>query len=44
VNTGEILNLKGDAERGRQLFFAESATQCKNCHKIEGVGERLAPT
>jgi putative heme-binding domain-containing protein len=43
VNTEDILNLKGDTERGRQLFFAGSASQCKNCHRIQGVGETLGP-
>ena len=43
VNVSDILELKGDAERGRSFFFAESASQCKNCHRIQGVGETLGP-
>ena len=43
VNAKDILDLKGDAERGRQLFFAESASQCKNCHRVQGTGETLGP-
>jgi putative heme-binding domain-containing protein len=43
VDPEVILALKGDPERGRQWFFAESATQCKSCHRIGGLGTELGP-
>jgi uncharacterized repeat protein (TIGR03806 family) len=43
INPDAILALRGDAQRGRKLFFAESATQCKNCHRVNEQGETLGP-
>jgi putative heme-binding domain-containing protein len=43
VNPAEILSLKGDRERGKVVFFAESGTTCKSCHQINGAGENLGP-
>jgi putative heme-binding domain-containing protein len=43
IDPETIIALKGDPERGRQWFFAESATQCKSCHKIAGAGIDLGP-
>jgi putative heme-binding domain-containing protein len=37
-----ILNLKGDAERGRAVFFATGMT-CQNCHRIGDKGINLGP-
>jgi putative heme-binding domain-containing protein len=37
-----ILNLKGDAERGRAVFFANGMT-CQNCHRIGDKGIALGP-
>lgn len=39
----EILALRGDAERGRRLFFESAGLQCRNCHTIEGRGEDYGP-
>ncbi|HXG12755.1 MAG TPA: c-type cytochrome, partial [Gemmataceae bacterium] len=33
-----ILARKGDAARGRDLFFNHATLQCRNCHRIHGVG------
>jgi putative heme-binding domain-containing protein len=43
IDPETILALKGDPERGRQWFVAESATQCKTCHRLAGVGNELGP-
>ncbi|MCF7765447.1 MAG: PQQ-dependent sugar dehydrogenase [Verrucomicrobia bacterium] len=37
-----ILGLRGDAARGRTLFFQEG-TQCSRCHRIGGQGVELGP-
>jgi putative heme-binding domain-containing protein len=37
-----ILGLKGDADRGRTLFFANGMT-CQNCHRIGDKGIALGP-
>jgi uncharacterized repeat protein (TIGR03806 family) len=42
VDATEILNLPADAERGKQVFLNDSAA-CKNCHRIDDVGQPLGP-
>lgn len=39
----EILKLTGAKERGQQIFFESTATQCKNCHTVHGRGGTLGP-
>jgi uncharacterized repeat protein (TIGR03806 family) len=43
IDPAIILALSGDAGRGRQLFTAESAAQCKSCHRLGNVGTELGP-
>jgi putative heme-binding domain-containing protein len=43
VNAEELLKLKGDAERGRRLFFEATGVACRNCHKIGDVGQDVGP-
>ncbi len=43
IKPAEILALKGDANRGQQIFFQSSAAQCKNCHMVHGQGANLGP-
>ncbi len=43
VNADNLLALPADAERGRTLFFAEGATACKSCHKLQDQGVALGP-
>jgi putative heme-binding domain-containing protein len=43
IDPAAILALAGDAQNGRTLFFAETATQCKSCHRVGGVGIGLGP-
>ena len=37
-----ILNLKGDSQRGRDVFFATAMT-CQNCHRVGDKGINLGP-
>jgi uncharacterized repeat protein (TIGR03806 family) len=43
IDPAEILALTGDAGRGRALFTAESAVNCKSCHRLAEVGEEVGP-
>jgi putative heme-binding domain-containing protein len=43
IDPSVILDLKGDAVRGRALFAAESVVNCKSCHRLDGVGVELGP-
>jgi uncharacterized repeat protein (TIGR03806 family) len=43
IKPERILSLKGDAGRGRDLFFKSSGLQCINCHKVNGTGAALGP-
>ncbi len=38
-----LLTLRGDAARGRSVFTANPAAQCKSCHKVGGIGESVGP-
>lgn len=39
----DILNLAGEAERGRRVFFQGNGVQCKNCHRIQKEGIDVGP-
>ncbi len=43
INPGEILALKGDISRGRQLFHVAQNIQCRNCHRIGKEGKNVGP-
>jgi putative heme-binding domain-containing protein len=43
IKPEEILNLTGNPERGRTIFDQSSASQCKNCHIVRGIGKDLGP-
>jgi putative heme-binding domain-containing protein len=43
IRPEQILSLRGDAARGRELFFKAAVTQCVNCHRVRGVGSDLGP-
>jgi putative heme-binding domain-containing protein len=43
IEPATVLALSGDAGRGREWFFGESAAQCKTCHRVRGVGIELGP-
>lgn len=38
-----ILQTKGSAERGRELFMNTVGVQCKNCHRINTTGREVGP-
>ena len=44
IDRAGILALGGDAARGRLVFTANPAAQCKTCHKAGDVGETVGPT
>ncbi len=39
----EVLLLRGDAARGRNVFLAESGAQCVRCHRSHGAGRDFGP-
>jgi putative heme-binding domain-containing protein len=43
VDRAAILALNGDAARGRLIFTANPAAQCKTCHKVGDIGESVGP-
>jgi len=43
ADPAQILALKGDPARGREVFFSESGAQCKTCHRIAAVGGAVGP-
>lgn len=43
VDPDQLLAMTGNAERGRELFFRDGASACKNCHKLAGQGTELGP-
>ncbi len=43
VDRNAILALSGDRERGRLVFTADAAAQCKSCHKAGDVGVAVGP-
>lgn len=43
IKPEQILALKGNAERGKDLFFKSAGLQCVNCHRIDGTGSTLGP-
>ena len=42
IKPEEILAMKGDTTRGRQIFFQENV-QCSRCHRVQGEGTDLGP-
>jgi putative heme-binding domain-containing protein len=43
IRPEQILSLKGNAERGRVLFFQSAGLQCVNCHRVNGTGAQVGP-
>src|SRR5262249_10849845 len=43
IKPAEVLARKGDAARGKELFFKSAGLQCVNCHRIGGIGSTLGP-
>src|SRR5690606_27840884 len=38
-----VLDLTGDARRGRELFFSAAGPQCFSCHQIGNEGRHFGP-
>ncbi len=43
IKPEQILALKGNAERGKELFFKSAGLQCVSCHRVAGTGSTLGP-
>jgi putative heme-binding domain-containing protein len=43
IKPEQILSLKGNAGRGRELFFKSAGLQCSSCHVVNGTGKRFGP-
>jgi putative heme-binding domain-containing protein len=43
IRPEQILSRRGDAAKGKELFFKAAATQCVNCHRVSGTGSSLGP-
>jgi putative heme-binding domain-containing protein len=43
IKAEQILALKGNAARGKELFFKSAGLQCINCHRVVGTGSTLGP-
>jgi uncharacterized repeat protein (TIGR03806 family) len=38
-----LLQLPGNADRGRELFLKAKGVQCRNCHRVGKQGQQLGP-
>jgi uncharacterized repeat protein (TIGR03806 family) len=43
IDAHQLLAVPGIVERGRELYFKNSALICQNCHQIEGKGRKVGP-
>lgn len=43
IHASDILSLPGNVRRGEEVFWKSSSAQCKNCHRINGVGVTVGP-
>ncbi|WP_162136223.1 PQQ-dependent sugar dehydrogenase [Zavarzinella formosa] len=43
IRAESLLAMKGDASRGKDVFFNKAASQCAQCHKIGGQGGEIGP-
>jgi putative heme-binding domain-containing protein len=43
IKPEQVLSLKGDAARGKELFFKAAGLQCINCHRVGDNGSALGP-
>ncbi len=44
VDAQSILTLKGDVQRGRDLYFTAAGMSCKQCHRIGDAGPVVGPS
>jgi putative heme-binding domain-containing protein len=43
IKPEQILALKGNVNRGKELFFKSTTLQCVTCHRLAGTGSDLGP-
>jgi putative heme-binding domain-containing protein len=43
IKADQLLKLKGDAARGKELFLKSTTLQCINCHRVGTTGSTLGP-
>ncbi len=43
IDAAEILAMRGDGKRGREIFLADGAAQCTRCHSLDGTGTPIGP-
>jgi putative heme-binding domain-containing protein len=43
IDSREILNMPGDAQRGREQFLNSKTQQCRSCHRLENQGIAIGP-
>jgi putative heme-binding domain-containing protein len=43
IRPRDVLDLKGDVQRGKELFFGTTNLQCKTCHRAHNEGGRVGP-
>jgi putative heme-binding domain-containing protein len=43
IRPESLLALKGDATRGKDVFFKTTGLQCATCHKVRGEGGQVGP-
>jgi putative heme-binding domain-containing protein len=43
IRSEGLVALKGDAGRGKDVFFKTTGLQCATCHKVQGQGGQVGP-
>jgi len=43
IKPKDILALDANSSRGEKIFFQSSASRCKECHRVRGVGGTIGP-
>ncbi len=43
IDAQQLLQVAGDAGRGRDLFFKAQGIQCRNCHRVGQQGQSVGP-
>jgi putative heme-binding domain-containing protein len=43
VDVSQILTIRGDSARGRELFLQSDGLQCRNCHRVNQRGRSVGP-
>ena len=43
IDATSLMQLAGNADRGRELFLKAKGVQCRNCHRVGKQGQQLGP-